>query len=97
MPLQRIPVWCSGYLDEFPKLARLRLQVFSTSCRFVPLHTCWPYFVPDPLMGFFLQGFAPLVKPYVVSNAVSLMTLVDTTSMWHRFGLGDTEVTTSHC
>jgi hypothetical protein len=31
--------------------------------------------MPDPLMGFTLQSFAPLVQPYAVSGAVALMSL----------------------
>jgi hypothetical protein len=32
--------------------------------------------MPNPLMGFSLQGFAPHVQPYAVSGAATLMTLV---------------------
>jgi hypothetical protein len=31
--------------------------------------------MPDPLMGFTLQSFAPPVQPYTVSGAVALMSL----------------------
>jgi hypothetical protein len=31
--------------------------------------------MPDPLMGFALQSFAPLVQPYAVSSAVALLSL----------------------
>jgi len=34
--------------------AMLRLQVFSTSWRFIPLSTAWPYFMPFSLIGFTL-------------------------------------------
>jgi hypothetical protein len=55
--------------------AGLRLQVFSTSWRFCPPRACWPYFMPDPLMGFTLQSVPPLARPYAVSGAIPLMTL----------------------
>jgi hypothetical protein len=32
--------------------------------------------MPNPLMGFSLQGFAPHVQQYAVSGAVTLMALV---------------------
>jgi hypothetical protein len=53
----------------------LRLQVFSTSWRLPPPRTCWPCFVPDPLMGFTLQSLAPLAQPYAVSSAAPLLAL----------------------
>jgi len=31
--------------------------------------------MPDPLLGFALQSFAPLVQPYAVSGAVALLSL----------------------
>jgi hypothetical protein len=31
--------------------------------------------MPDPLMGFALQSFAPLVQPYAVSGAFALLSL----------------------
>ena len=31
--------------------------------------------MPDPLLGFTLQSFAPSVQPYAVSGAVALMSL----------------------
>jgi hypothetical protein len=54
---------------------RLRLQVFSTSWRLDPPHACWPYFMPDPLMGFALQSFPPPAQPYAVSGASALLPL----------------------
>jgi hypothetical protein len=54
---------------------RLRLQVFSTSWRLDPPRTCWPCFMPDPLLGFTLQSFAPPVQPFAVSGAVALLSL----------------------
>ena len=53
----------------------LRLQVFSTSWRLFPPRACWPYFVPDPLLGFALQSFSPPTQPCAVSDAVTLMML----------------------
>jgi hypothetical protein len=55
--------------------AGLRLQVFPTSWRFDPPRTCWPCFMPDPLMGFTLQSFVPLAQPCAVSSAAPLLTL----------------------
>jgi hypothetical protein len=36
---------------RFASPHRLRPQVFSTSRRLLPPRTCWPCFVPDPLLG----------------------------------------------
>jgi len=47
----------------FTSPVRLRLQVFSTSWRLHPPHVCWPYFMPDPLLGFALQSFPPPAQP----------------------------------
>jgi hypothetical protein len=58
-----------------PTPDRLRPQVFSTSRRLDPPRACWPCFMPDPLMGFALQSFAPPVQPYAVSDANALMML----------------------
>jgi hypothetical protein len=64
---------------------RLRLQVFSTSWRLDPPRACWPCFMPDPLMGFALQSFAPPAQPYAVSGAAALLTL-EWTRTPHRTG-----------
>jgi hypothetical protein len=61
--------WLRG--AGLPRPHRRRLQVFTTSWRFVPLRACWPCFMPDPLMGFTLQSFPPPVQPYAVSDACS--------------------------
>jgi hypothetical protein len=83
-------------LNEFPTLARQRLQVFSISCRFFPPHTCQPCFVLDPLLGFVLQGFAPLVKPFAVSSAVSLLALGCLGFLWHQLQSASAEANTNH-
>jgi hypothetical protein len=75
-PLQRIPARSSGnQLNGLSTPERLRLQVFSTSWRVDPPRACWPCFMPDPLMGFALQSFAPPVQPYAVSDAHALLSL----------------------
>lgn len=38
--------------------------------------TCRAYFIPVPLLGFALRGFAPCLVPYVLSNAATLLALV---------------------
>lgn len=42
-----------------PRPRPLRLQVFATSWRLLPLDPCRSCFIPVPLLGFALQSFAP--------------------------------------
>jgi len=35
----------------------------------------WPYFIPDPLMGFSLQSFTPSAQPKIVSDLDTLLSL----------------------
>jgi hypothetical protein len=81
-----LPWGCFPYSVSPPKAAArigrasrarpaLRLQVFATSWRLRPPRACWPCFMPDPLLGFSLQSFAPLVQPRAVSSAVALLSL----------------------
>jgi hypothetical protein len=51
-PYSVSPHEAAASLVEFASLYHLRLQVFSTSWRFVPPRVCWPCFMPDPLLGF---------------------------------------------
>jgi hypothetical protein len=54
----------------------LRPQGFSPSRRLAPPTACRACFIPVPLMGFALRGFAPPgAAPYALSNAVTLMRL----------------------
>jgi hypothetical protein len=43
------------------------------------MRACWPYFRPDPLLGFALQSFAPPTQPYAVSGASYPLDVGDTT------------------
>jgi hypothetical protein len=53
-------------------LVPLRPQGFTPSRRFAP-HTIFrAYFIPIPLMGFTLRGFAPRAVPHALSDAESL-------------------------
>lgn len=54
---------------------RLHLQVFTTSWRLNPPRVYWPFFMPDPLMGFPLQSFTPPAQPYTVSDTAPLLPL----------------------
>lgn len=54
---------------------RLHLQVFSTSWRLNPPSVYWPFFMPDPLLGFPLQSLTPPAQPYTVSDTAPLMPL----------------------
>jgi hypothetical protein len=49
----------SDFLSSLPHLNLLRLQVFSTSWRFLPQSSSWFYFVPNPSLGFCFQRFLP--------------------------------------
>jgi hypothetical protein len=62
-------------VSRFASPRRLRLQVFPTSWRLHPPHVCWPYFRPNPPMGFSLQSFAPSMQPYAIPDALALWTL----------------------
>jgi len=64
---------------SFPVLQpSLHLQVFSTSWRFDPPRACRSYFIPDPLLGFTLQGFTPHTQPHTVPGVRTLMWLETT-------------------
>jgi len=54
---------------------RLHLQVFTTSWHLNPPRIYWPFFMPDPLMGFPLQSFTPPAQPYTVSDTAPLLPL----------------------
>jgi hypothetical protein len=71
---------CTG----LPHPRAWRLQVFATSWRFHWPRACWPCFRPDPLLGFPLQSFLPLVQPYAVSSASTLLSLVHTVCRQRR-------------
>jgi hypothetical protein len=76
-PLQRLPVQGSGTKSDRASQARPAYAFRFSQPRgvFVRPWTCWPCFMPDPLMGFTLQSFAPPVQPYAVSSAVALLSL----------------------
>jgi hypothetical protein len=65
------------YPGEIPTHpVKLRSQGFSPSQRFAPLVVCRACFIPVPLLGFTLRGFAPLLVSYVFPNAAPLLELV---------------------
>ena len=51
-PYSVSPLGAAASLVGIASPDRLRLQVFSTSWRLDPPRACWPYLMPDPLMGF---------------------------------------------
>lgn len=63
----------SGRLARLP--VPLRSQDLTPSQRFAPPETYRAYFIPIPSMGFPFRGFDPNPKPYVLSNAASLLAL----------------------
>jgi hypothetical protein len=67
-----------------PHPTHLRPQVFTTSRRFHPPRACRPCFMPDPLLGLHPPELFPLAQPYVVSDAVPLLSLGDPGLLAHR-------------
>jgi len=62
-------------MTELASPGRLHLQVFTTSWRFILPRVYWPCFVPDPLVGFPLQSFAPFAQSHIVSDTAPLLPL----------------------
>jgi hypothetical protein len=76
VPCSVFPATASHITRRLPRLpVRLRPQGFSPSRRLAPDAACWACFIPVPLLGFTLRGFAPALVPYALSSTATSMEL----------------------
>jgi len=76
VPYSVFPDSASHIPRRLPRLpVTLRPQGFSPSRRLAPAETCRACFIPVPLLGFSLRGFAPAQVPYALSSTATSVEL----------------------